>query len=108
MLNGDDAPGGEAAAVADAVNLVDDGDCGVASAQEIGMERMGEALLHRAARRDQRLADHLPAEHALPADLRAQAPEQINLERLDVEDREQLFQCAAHGPSLLPKLTCAL
>ena len=48
-------------------------------------------------RRDQRLADHLAAEHALPADLRAQASEQIHLELLEIEDGEQHFQRAAHG-----------
>ncbi len=50
------------------------------------MQGMGEATLHGPVGRDQGLADDLAAEHALPADLRAQAPEQINLERLDIED----------------------
>ena len=46
-------------------------------------------------RRDQRLPDHLAAEHALPADLRAQAPEQILLERFEIEDGEE--QLPARG-----------
>ena len=44
------------------------------------------AGLDRAAGGDQRLADHLAAEHALPADLRRAAAEQIHLERFEVED----------------------
>ena len=44
---------------------------------------MRQAPLHGAVRRDQRLADHLPAENALPAGLRAQAPKQVLLERFE-------------------------
>jgi hypothetical protein len=43
------------------------------------------------------LPDHLPAEHPLPADLRAQPAEQILLQRFDVEDGEKLIESAAHG-----------
>ena len=46
--------------------------------------------------RDQRLADHLAAEHALPADLRAQAAKQILLELFEIEDGEQLFDLGAY------------
>jgi hypothetical protein len=38
-----------------------------------------------AAGRDQRLADHLAAEHALPARLRAAPAKQVYLERLEIE-----------------------
>src|SRR5215470_13965598 len=58
--------------------------------------RMRQAAIHRAVCGHQCLADHLPAEHALPADLRAQAPEQILFEPLDVEDGEELVEGAAH------------
>ena len=47
---------------------------------------MCQPPLDGAARRDQRLADHLSAEYALPADLRAQAPVEVLLERLEIED----------------------
>ena len=50
---------------------------------------------------DQRLADHLAAEHALPAGLRAAAAEQIVLERLEVEDGEQVVDGGGHGGALL-------
>ena len=65
---------------------------------------MGGAAIDRAVGRDQRLADHLPAEHALPADLRAHAAKQIHLERFDVEDGEKLVESAAHGLRPLPAL----
>src|ERR1700726_3928206 len=44
--------------------------------------------LDRAAGGNQRLADHLAAEHALPAGLRAGTAEQVHLQRLEVEDVE--------------------
>ena len=50
------------------------------------MERVRRASIHRAVGCDQRLADDLAAEHALPAGLRADAAEQVLLERLDVEN----------------------
>jgi len=56
------------------------------------VQGMGGAAIDRAVGRDQRLADHLPAEYALPADLRAHAAEQIHLERFDVEDGEKLVE----------------
>ncbi len=66
------------------------------------------AALHGAVRRDESLSDHLAPEHALPADLWAQAPEQVHLELLDVEDGEKLFKRAAHGPRPLDCSSSAL
>ena len=86
MLDRDDAPRGEALAVADAVDLVDDRNLRIAAEQEIGVQRMRQRVLDGAGGGDQRLADHLAAEHALPADLRARAAEQIDLELFEIED----------------------
>src|SRR4029078_1496406 len=58
---------------------------------------MREAAVPRGIGGDQGLADYLPAEHALPADLRAQTSEQVLLEPLDIEDCEELVERAAHG-----------
>jgi hypothetical protein len=58
---------------------------------------MREPSFDGALCRDQGLPDHLPAEHALPADLRAQATKQVDLERFEIENRKELFQRAAHG-----------
>ena len=54
------------------------------------MERMRQQALDGAAGRDHGLADHLAAEHALPARLRAAAAEQIHLERFEVKDGQQV------------------
>ena len=52
---------------------------------------MREAAVHRAIGGDQGLADYLPAEHALPADLRAQTSEQVLLEPLDIARAAEYF-----------------
>ena len=62
-----DAPCGEALAVTDAIDVVDDRNLAIARQQEIGVHGMRRSCLHRAHCGDQRLADHLAAEHALPA-----------------------------------------
>jgi len=52
---------------------------------------MTDPLLHRPVRGDQRLPDHLPAEHALPAHIGAVAPEQVHLDPLEIEKLDQVF-----------------
>ena len=70
MLDRHHLAGGEAAAVAIAVDLVDDRDGGIAGADEVTMQRMGTARAGDGAGcRDQGLADDLAAKDALPADL---------------------------------------
>jgi hypothetical protein len=91
VLDRDHAPGREALAVADAVDLVDDRHLGIAAEQEIGVQRMRLAVLHGAAGRDQRLADHLAAEHPLPAVLGRAPAEQVHLERLEIEGCEEFL-----------------
>ena len=101
VLDRDHAAGGEALAVADAVDVVDDRHLGIAGEQEIGVQRMRRPAAHvdGAAGGDQRLADHLPAEHALPADLRRAAAEQVHLELLEIEDGEQVLDGGGHSRS---------
>ena len=56
---------------------------------------MGDALgRHRADRGHQGLAEHLPAEHALPALLRAAAAKQVIFQRLQVQYGEQVLDGA--------------
>ena len=57
--------------------------------------RLARLHVHGPAGGDERLADHLAAEHALPADLRAAAAEQVVLELLEVEDGEKIVDGAA-------------
>ena len=48
------------------------------------------------AGRDEGLADHLAAEDPLPADLRAAAAIQVVLELFEVEDGQEIVDCAGH------------
>ena len=97
MLDRHHAAGGEALAVANAVDLVDDRHLGIAGQQEVGVHRMRRSAVDRPGGGDQRLADHLPAEHTLPADLRAAAAKQVDLERLKIEDGQQVLDGGRHG-----------
>src|SRR5262249_43786839 len=97
MLDGDDAPRGEALSVADAVDLVDDRDLGVAAQHEIRVHRMRRPSLHGAQGGDQRLANHLAAEHPLPARLRRAAAKQVHLELFQIKDGEKVLDGGGHG-----------
>jgi hypothetical protein len=104
-LDGLDPARGEALPVPDPVHLVDDGVAHVAGPQEVGVERMRQALLDGAAPRDQRLADDLPAEDRLPADVARLAPEEVHLQRLQVKQPEQIVERGPHlGHGHLPAI----
>ena len=61
------------------------------------MHGMCEPAFHRAAGRDQSLTDHLPAEHALPSDLRRAPAKQVHFERFEVEDFEEFLDGGGHA-----------
>jgi hypothetical protein len=86
----------EAPAVAQLLDLVDDGNSGIAGQDEIGMQRMRHAPLDGAASRDEGLADDLPAEDALPPHLRASASKQVDLEGLEIKDADEIANGIAH------------
>ena len=92
VLDRHHAPRGERQPVAAAIHLVDDGHPGVARTQEIGVQRVTDAVLHGARGRDQRLAQHLTAEDALPAVLGRDAAEDVLFQPLKIEQRQQLSQ----------------
>ncbi len=97
VLDGDDAPRGEGAAVADAVDLVDDRHAGVARPHEIAVERMDVTIrLDGALRGHERLRDRLAAEDALPALLGAATTIQIVFQLLEVENAEKLLNGQCH------------
>ena len=76
------------------------GIAGLAGPQEIGVQRMRLAVRLDGARgRDQRLAEHLAAENALPAIFGAATAEEVVLERLQVEDAKQVFDGGRHRRS---------
>ena len=62
---------------------------------------MREPALDRAAGRDQRLPDHLAAEHALPADLRRAPAKQVHLERFEVENFQELLDGGGHAAAFV-------
>jgi hypothetical protein len=103
MLDGDDAPGGEAGAVAVAVDLVDDRHLGIAGTNEIAVQRVDRAsLVDGSERGHQGLADHLATKHPLPADLRAAAAEQIDLDSLSRSSVSIRFSISLRMPSPRP------
>ena len=67
VLDRDDAPRGEAAAVADPIDLVEDRHQRVTRPEEVGVQRVHEpvAVVDRAGRGHQRLTGDLAAEHPL-------------------------------------------
>src|SRR5579862_2909934 len=106
-----DVAGGEALAVADAVDLVDDRHFGIAAEQEIGVQRMRRPrgdVLDGAAGGHQRLADYLAAEHPLPARLRRAAAEQVHLQRLEIENVEDFLNGGGHDFSVtVSRMRCS-
>ena len=108
LLDRQDAPRGETAPVADAFDFVDDGNGRVATEQEIAMQRMRPAPLHRAIRRDQGLRDHLPAINAFPAHERGMPAEEVYLKPFKIENREKRFdRCHARSGQRVRKVFCA-
>ena len=96
VLDGDDAPGREAAAVARAVNLVDDRLGHVTAAQEIRVQRMGDAPVHGVLCGGQRLAQHLSTEHLGAPDVPAVAAEDVVLDAIQLQKRDQVFEDGVH------------
>src|SRR5215813_12689511 len=92
------SPGREALAVAHTLDFIDDRHLGIAGEQEVGMHRVRRSAGHvdSAAGRDQGLANDLAAEYPLPADLRAAAAKDVHLERLEVQDGEQICDRGGH------------
>src|SRR5262249_10161836 len=97
VLDRDHAPGGEARAVANAVDLVEDRPGRVAAAQKVAVHRMHHAAADGAARGRKRLRDDLSAEDALQAVVGAGRPEQIALYLLEVEDAEEVGERTVGG-----------
>ena len=96
VLDRGDPAGRIALAVAQPLDLVDDRNLRIAGQDEIAMQRMRQPAFDGAARRHHRLSDHLPAEHPLPARLRAVAAKQVHLDRLEIENGNQVNQAFGH------------
>ncbi len=90
MLNGRDAAGGEALAVARAIHLVEDRHRRIARTDEVGVQRVADAGVDGAVGGDQRLRDHLAAEDTLHAVVWRLAAKKVHLDPFDVEQGDEL------------------
>ncbi|CAM5336582.1 hypothetical protein SHIRM173S_12016 [Streptomyces hirsutus] len=100
MLDRDDPPGGEGAAVTDPVDGVDNGRAGVAGAQEVRVQGVGGPVRGDGPPGgDQRLRGDLPAEDAGDDGEAGLAAEDVLLDLLEVEQIEEFLECLAHGVS---------
>jgi hypothetical protein len=89
-LGGHHAPGGERAAIADAIDLVLDRHIQVAAAQEVRVQRVNQAIWgNRLRGRGERLAEDLPAKDPAPPEVLA-APSKrsigATLERQEIHE----------------------
>ena len=98
VLDGDHAAGGERAPVADPVHLVEDGHGRVAGPEEVGVQRVHLAVFDGAPGGHERLAGHLAAEDALAVLVGLDATEDVDLDRLEVQQVDEEVQGRAHAP----------
>ena len=99
VLAGDHPPGAERTAVAGPLDVVHDRHPGVAGPQEVRVQRVHHPVgVGGARRRDQGLAGHLAAEHPLQRRLGLPPAEQAVVDRLEVEQGQQLVDRGGHGP----------
>ena len=92
VLDGDDAAGGEAAAVADPVDLVEDRHRRVARAQEVGVERVHVAVGSSTVRAAATSAwpATWPPNTRWRSSSGERAAEDVDLDRLQVEQRHEV------------------
>ena len=98
VLDGGDAPGGEARAVAQPVDLIEDRAADVAGAHEVSVQRMdgpvgGDGLGCCRCR----LAEHLAAEDRAPAEVLAAPAKQIAIQSLETEEIDECGEDGLHG-----------
>ena len=92
MLNRGHAASGEAVAVAQAINEVHDRRLEIAGQNEVAVGRVSLAVaVHGSARRDERLREHLAAKNAARSEIAILPAIDIDLERLEVEQRKKRF-----------------
>ncbi len=97
VLDGDDTAGREGTAVADAVDLIEDGRRRVAWAQEVRVQGMDAAQLDRPPGGHEGLGGDLAAEDAKSRLVEVLAPEDVHLDRLEVQQFDELAQGLGHG-----------
>ncbi|MNC87331.1 hypothetical protein D3C83_30490 [compost metagenome] len=97
VLDRDDAAVAEAAAVARAIDDVDDVGLDIARPQKIRVQRVHLAALDGRARGTQRLTEHLAAVDARTADVATLAAKDVVLDALELEQMQQVGKYRLHG-----------
>ncbi|MDT4861373.1 hypothetical protein FQZ97_959750 [compost metagenome] len=98
LLDGGDAAGTEAAAIAHPVHRVDHRQAGVARTQEVTVEGVHVALgFHRLAGGGEGLAEHLAAEQLAEAEILADAAEQVFFDGFEAQQGDQFVEHLGHG-----------
>ena len=96
MLDRLHAPGAEAAAVPDAIDLVDDRRRHVAWEQEVPVQRVRQPVVDRPRRRHQGLTDHLAPEDAFSSVIAGLTAKEVHLEPLEIELADQVCEGRIH------------
>src|SRR5690606_21252452 len=100
LLHRRDVAGAEAATVPHPIHRVHHRQRGVSRAEEVAVQRMGDALFgDRPGRRGQGLSQHLATEEGFGARVLALSPEQVLFNPLRVPQRRELLQDLAHRSS---------
>src|SRR5690606_41840566 len=100
LLDGGDGAGGEAAAIAGRLHLIDDRQTGIARAQEVTMNRVPLALRrHCLAGSGQGLSENLATEQLAKAKILTQTTQQILFYLLPRQQADQGIQVLAHRGS---------
>ena len=102
VLDRDDAPGREAASVADPVDLVEDGDARVARAQEVRVQRVHASVVDGTTRRHEGLGRDLAAEGPLAVFLRVLATVRVDFNGFEVEQIDKEFKGFGHASIVAP------
>lgn len=95
MLNRNHSSGGEAPTIPDSVDLIQNRQLRVARAQEVRVERVDVTirLIDGASGSDQRLASDLSAEDPHTVFICRGTPENIHLDRFQIEQRHEVIEC---------------
>jgi len=84
VLDGNDPPGGEALAVTNAVDFIEDWDIRVAGAKEVRVQRVDVSVVNRSARCNESLGQDLATKDPLALFVWLNATEDIDLNGLEI------------------------
>ena len=97
VLDRRDLPRGEARSIPEAVDEVDDRRGEIAGEDEVTVKRVGLTRpVDGPARGHERLREHLPAEHSTGSDVPVAAAIDVDLERFEIEEVEEIGERYGH------------